>query len=408
MLTVDTSVISGALRITARQMSTHEDGKNQFPLTDSAHRRADKTQARPRGRPSISSQRARDNSNARGSIEAFVTPSRSATSAERSRKRPADSPEEKPGSTNPTKKANEAASPTLTYQTDATLNTNSTDPFNMDKLLDEIRGMREENAKQFENMSKQLVDSATAHDKKLADLAREFQNYKLENERANRNLQTQIHTLRKETQENSGALAARVQAVETQITSGALTQSQSQHSSAETLLDKIEQLEKEAKRLNLIFKGLETSHGSAKAVASRFLDKEYNMQNKIVEARFIPGEGTKRPIVVKLDSWETKQTILAQKANFRHRNIYIDLDLTARQGKAAKALRDAGKQLKAEGRNIKHGNLGLQIDGIWHYWSERDNGLRAASRSSSSAASSSGASSRAESTTAGEDPATKN
>lgn len=277
----------------------------------------------------------------------------------------------------------------------------------MDKLLAEIRSMREESSKQFESMSKQLAETAVEHDKQLAELARDFQNYKLENDRANRSLQNQIHALRKETQETSGALAARVQTLETQPSSGAAAQAQLHHKDAETLLDKIEQLEKESRRLNLIFKGLETNRGPAKTVASRFLANEYNMQNTIVEARYLPGAGDKKPIVVKLDSWETKQAILAQKANFRDRNIFIDLDLTARQGKAAKALRDAGKRLKAEGHNIRHGNLGLQIDGTWHFWCEKANALKASSRSSSST-SSSAPSSRAESTMAGDDSAPKN
>lgn len=392
-------------------MSARRNGTTQPSFTDGPqqqHAINSQTQPNRRGRPPISTQRARDNSKARGAIEAYVTPKTKIATSKGSRKRAAgsSSPEEKLANYNPAKKTNDKVSPIQSTQFNHPHKAQSpdqTDPAAMDKLLAEIRGMRDENSKQFANMSKQLEDSAAAHDMKLTELAKEFQSYKEDNERTTKNLQNQILALQEETRESTVALTERVKTAEARLDNSVPAQAQALAHNTETLLDKIEELEKESKKLNLVFKGLDTSRGSAKAVADSFITEEFALQNAIVEARYLPARDTqaktRRAIVVKLDSLESKQAILAQKANLKGRNIFIDIDLTARQGKAAKALRDAGKQLKADGHTIKHGNQGLQIDGIWHYWSIKDNALKVSSRSSSTAtsAASSGTSSRAES-----------
>lgn len=262
-------------------------GKAKVPPTVGAQQRAAKFQRNPRGRPSISTQWARDNSNARGAIEAYVTSKSTDKTTNRNRKRAAasSSPEEKTVASNPAKKTNAKASPSQTLQSHQPSNTEEVEFPAMDKLLDEIRRMREENSKQFANMSKQLEESAVAHDRKLAELSKELQNYKEDSERGNKNLQKQIHALQKETRDSNATLTERVKSAEARITN---TQSQVSHPNIDLLLDTLEQLEKDAKKLNLFFKGLDISRGSAKTVADRFIADEFTLQNKIVEARFLP------------------------------------------------------------------------------------------------------------------------
>lgn len=142
----------------------------------------------------------------------------------------------------------------------------------------------------------------------------------------------------------------------------------------------MESLEKDAKKNNIVIKGLAIPSENTKNGVEQFLAEVFGVENKIVDARSLPGARQKPAIVVKLDSWNTKQEILNQKKKLNGKDIFIDRDLTYLERQSAKELRDLAKQYRAEGHIVKIGYRKLEIDGTWHFWSQKDRDLKKSDR----------------------------
>lgn len=344
--------------------------------------------SRGRGRPSISAQLSRDRSHSTGSIHQYL---KSALDSDKKRKgrEGSSSPTDSLALVKPSKKINAGDSspdpPVEALAALADLPTASvevTPSPSMDNLIAEIRSMRHENSKQFDEMKAQLASAAQKHDAKLAELREELRSNKEESTRRYHELQKQIKSLEKNMRDENLALADRLQTVENQRTEQSNQPSAAADRNLDLLLNRVEFLEKETKKNNIVIKGLSVPRTNAMDTVERFLADEFGIERKIVEIRSLPPIRRMPAVVVKLDSWYTKQEILSNKTKLKGRDIFIDRDLTYLERQKAKELRVLAKQFKAEGHTVKLGYQGMEIDGINHVWNQKDKVLRKSERPS--------------------------
>lgn len=132
----------------------------------------------------------------------------------------------------------------------------------------------------------------------------------------------------------------------------------------------------------MILFGVQIQRENIRAQVESLFQKEFSMWNKVLEAKSIPSRNNKSMIRIKLDCWDTKQEIFAQKKKLKGSNGYIDHDLTFKERQVAKNLRDLSKQRTSEGHTVKIGHQKLIIDGVVYYWNDKGKGLKKPNRES--------------------------
>lgn len=134
---------------------------------------------------------------------------------------------------------------------------------------------------------------------------------------------------------------------------------------------RIERMEKEARKLNLIVRGLESKGENLLAKVNRFFEANFHLADKITEAKSLSHE--KNIILIKVVDWECKQVIFKQKRDkLRNQNIYIEGDMTEKERRVEFKMREYARAQRAKGKIVSFGHQKVKVDGVWLQWSEAD------------------------------------
>lgn len=143
---------------------------------------------------------------------------------------------------------------------------------------------------------------------------------------------------------------------------------------------RIEQLERESKKLNISIRGLISSETTVMADVNTFLESAFQLTNVVTNTRFIPLKG-KLPyiIIVHLTSLEIKDRILKGKKDLaqqrRFSDIFIGHDLTAQESRIAKEIRLAANAAKVKSKQVFFTPSKLVVDDIVYRWDFRTSAL---------------------------------
>lgn len=135
---------------------------------------------------------------------------------------------------------------------------------------------------------------------------------------------------------------------------------------------RLDRLERQEKRTNIIVTGLPGVNGTAAEVRTAVNDLFVNKLKcdvKVAEAFQIKTKGGGCKIIAKLHSSDDKRVIMMAKRSLPER-VYISDDLIPKDQFVQFKAREFMKKLRGEGRDVKIGNGKVFVDGKALWWSE--------------------------------------
>lgn len=120
-------------------------------------------------------------------------------------------------------------------------------------------------------------------------------------------------------------------------------------------------------------KGLK-EEGRLQDKIKEILGKVGEEEVKIVELRRL-GQGGKikvEMVIVKLENEEMKKKIIRNKWRLRGEEVWIEEDLTWEERRTKWKMRQFAIKEERRGKNVRMGEGGLWIDGVWRRWDEEE------------------------------------
>lgn len=143
----------------------------------------------------------------------------------------------------------------------------------------------------------------------------------------------------------------------------------------EELQLRIEKLEREKIKNNLVITGIKIdteNRETLKVATKNFLNETLKVD---VEVKDVYKIGDKR-CIVEMESLKGKIEVLRNKAKLSGKDVYIDSDLTPKERKIQKQLREVAKTEKEKGAKVKVRYQKLIIDGRLMIWDEKTNKIK--------------------------------
>ncbi|XP_070170412.1 golgin subfamily A member 6-like protein 22 [Polyergus mexicanus] len=140
---------------------------------------------------------------------------------------------------------------------------------------------------------------------------------------------------------------------------------------------KLERKEREDRKRNIVIRRVEVEKGDVRGGVEKILEiLGVNIKIESVKRVGITTEGERGMAVVTLGSMEQKRQVMENKKKLRGREERIEDDLTWEERKVRWRLREIARKEEGEGRRVRIGNGGLQIDGKWWKWNEEEEVLK--------------------------------
>ncbi|XP_070168832.1 uncharacterized protein PF3D7_1120000-like [Polyergus mexicanus] len=140
---------------------------------------------------------------------------------------------------------------------------------------------------------------------------------------------------------------------------------------------KLERKEREDRKRNIVIRRVEVEKGDVRGGVEKILEiLGVNIKIESVKRVGIMTEGERGMAVVTLGSMEQKRQVMENKKKLRGREERIEDDLTWEERKVRWRLREIARKEEGEGRRVRIGNGGLQIDGKWWKWNEEEEVLK--------------------------------
>lgn len=205
----------------------------------------------------------------------------------------------------------------------------NTDSWAMEKILKEINEMRSEIKEGFVKTNEQSER-----------MERELERNNRELERIGEELKRREEVWAKEKQEMMGRI--------------------------QTLEDKFEKQEKTQKRNNIVIRNTDIGgEGIAKKVES-FLKQNLDVEINVEEAY----EVKQGIVIAKLESWNKKKSIMEKRNKLKGSKVYIDNDMTVKERKIQKELRDVGRHERQKGSVVKVMYQKININNEIYKWEQ--------------------------------------
>lgn len=140
----------------------------------------------------------------------------------------------------------------------------------------------------------------------------------------------------------------------------------------EKLEQRVENMEKESKKRNLIVTGIKmdtNDNVTLKKAMETFTSKVLNVEAKIKSAKKI-GENI---CLMEMESMEEKIKIMKVKNQLKHfkeERVYINDDLTEKERGIQKIIRGKEKEERSKGKNTKVGYQKLIVNGVMWKWNK--------------------------------------
>lgn len=245
-------------------------------------------------------------------------------------------------------------------------------PDNMDEILERLIRIESTQETSYSNISEQIANVSKEQKESIAALRSDLDSQKRDYQKSAQALDMKIANL-------EASLNDKIVSVQNKVDNG-MTDSQTilqdvkraqanllKKSGVDELNKRIERLEKEAKKRNIIITGLVCNHQNVKEIALDFLNSKFNVSNKNLDIRLLPPRrDNKSRTLVTLDSTTTKFDILGRKRQLKGSNIYIDSDLTHQESEITKRLQLLAKDYRAKGKTVILKHLQLSVNGTWH------------------------------------------
>ena len=141
---------------------------------------------------------------------------------------------------------------------------------------------------------------------------------------------------------------------------------------------KIELLEKDKKKNNIVISGLKiesTTNQNLKQKLNEFLRDHLQVTDKINNAQKI----NEHMYVAELNCFDTKMKILKNKGKIdylKENKIFINTDLTKKEIKIQSKIREIAKEERNKGNRIKIGYKKLTINGKEWKWDKNENNVK--------------------------------
>lgn len=255
-------------------------------------------------------------------------------------------------------------------------------------LTQKIEEMQLTSLNQFNQLSSLINAATTSYTTGLDTVRRELAEYKLALEQRCSNLEDtrKIDEANHQAsiEEVKNTIQTRFNELDTKLNSLNTLDEQHANPTVQLMQARIDKLEREARKLNIVIKGLKSTSSNAKIVASEFIEQAFKLQNVVVDAKVIPIMKLNTvKIIAQLDCWESKMSILRGKSSLKSieawSSVFIEPDLTATERKTANKIEELAKDYTSKGKPANFGYTWLVVDGTEYYWSVAENKLKQSS-----------------------------
>lgn len=131
----------------------------------------------------------------------------------------------------------------------------------------------------------------------------------------------------------------------------------------ENVIKYVEDNEKKEKKNNLVIRGLVLKSNHTKNEVSAFLRDELEVEVKVQDAYEVGRD--RKCVIVKMESWEDKKSVLINKKKLGQQKIFIDNDLTAKERDIQRELVGIMKEERNNGTASKVGYQKIMIRDQW-------------------------------------------
>lgn len=140
---------------------------------------------------------------------------------------------------------------------------------------------------------------------------------------------------------------------------------------------KLEKLEREKRKNNIVITGLELRTDNEQSMVKEI---ERMVRDKVgIDAQVKSAyQLNNKMIIVEVENFDKKLQILKNKHMLKameDKNIYISSDLTAKEREIQKIIRDRAKEERRNGKQVKSGYQKLEIDGNLWRWNHNEHRL---------------------------------
>lgn len=140
------------------------------------------------------------------------------------------------------------------------------------------------------------------------------------------------------------------------------------------LEEKVERMEQNERRNNIIIKGHEFVGGNLKEHVKAFIKEKLNVNVEVNWASAVGGAGSgKKNTIVQLREYNMKRNVMESKGKLRdvkEGRIFIDSDYTKKEREIQAKLRKIALEEKQKGIRVKIGYKKIQLNGVWKMWRE--------------------------------------
>ena len=142
-----------------------------------------------------------------------------------------------------------------------------------------------------------------------------------------------------------------------------------------TKLEKrLEGLDRERRRNNVIIKGIDLDGHNLSETVSKLIKEKLNVETQVKSAVLMDRTDTK-VIIVQLRDFQEKMKVMKNKYKLKGLNIYMEDDLTPAERQTQYEIRKKAKEIGNMGKAVKIGYRKLIVDGEIYKWNETQHEL---------------------------------
>lgn len=134
---------------------------------------------------------------------------------------------------------------------------------------------------------------------------------------------------------------------------------------------KMENLEKKEKRNSVIIKGTQINEIDTKSAVKEFIKDNLGKNVEIESAYVVKPFNKETFVVAKFKQWEDKVEVMKNKNKFKGSRIFIDSDLTQKESRVQKIIRDTANAERTKGNQVRVYYNKLVINGETWLWNDK-------------------------------------
>ncbi|MGL4388825.1 MAG: hypothetical protein ACRCTJ_05485 [Brevinema sp.] len=138
---------------------------------------------------------------------------------------------------------------------------------------------------------------------------------------------------------------------------------------------KLEEVDKRERKNNILIKNLDLKTENKVEETKIFFKEKLNIETKLKIIKIWPNKNGEKNVLIKVDHWEKKKSIMKNKHKLKNSNIYIQDDLTINERKIQQEIVERARNERKKGKTVFIKYKSLCIDGKWWNWNDKEKGL---------------------------------